>query len=366
MLQPNQKKYLIISTIVAVLVVILGYLLIRNKSSNEPLVIENLSVASCNDDNILKSLRDNLKTELQKKNVVDLQSGITNKRNNYDTNRLMSIFNTVHISVRNIIPDPTVATDGSVACMATIKYTIPADVYVDAAATRKVKPAYNQNCENCEDDQGSGIGGQTLESQALDSQLNYDGTSVSYDHVKYRIQKDTDGNILVTDSDSSELISFVSSAIVDALDLVNATKASQANQAMTDSSAQNTSQKLEIVQKAMALRLAEVTNSSTQANDQLNTLWQAATPQIKARLLEGQREWLKSRDVNCQLDSVRGLDTLKESEKEPYEIETYNWTQAMIDSDKEIRRTLCVAKKTSDRVKALPTLMTAIEAKTPA
>lgn len=359
-LNPLYKKLLFaFFTIIGLGIVGCSFLYFKNKAhQNEaPESIAVSHMTSCDEGEIVSVLSSRIQSDLRKKTDLELQTQMIDAGHSYDTVRLDHIFNSLKVSVENIRAQDQTSSDGTLACVVSVRVKPFADVFVDANKSLRASGASSSDCtDGCEE-----VTDQTLERQAIDSSFDYDSQSVVANNIRYTLQKDSDGQVVMTYTESEPLIQFMKNAIVAALDLPNVLANNAQMQLDQDAQNVETNQKLELVQQSMNLRLKEVNAENMKANDQLNTIWQRAGVTVTQSLLEQQRDWLKKRDVDCQILAERSWYDLKDEEKPNYDLEHGSWNQSMTTTDKEIRRVICITKRTSDRIAPLTQEITAIQ-----
>lgn len=357
-LKSSYKKFLIIFLVIAGLVAGLYFFITKAKAKQQQVVTVS-SMTSCSDPEVVQMLASQVSGDIKQKTVVNLQTYVLNVGKSYDTARFENIFNSLDVKVANIRAQDQTSSDGTLSCTASVKVTPSINVFTDASTSLHALGA--STMQGCTDECGDDINGNSsLESQALDGSLKYNGKSVSASGLDYTLQKDADGKVILSYTAPDLLVSFMTSAIVDALNLSNTLAKTAKDKADADAQTAETNQKLALVQQAMDLRLKEVNATNEAANNQLNTLWQAAGTATTQSLLDEQRDWLKKRDVDCQIKAEQDWYQLKDDEKQSYNLEHESWSPLMISTDKEIRRVICVAKRTNDRIAPLTQEITAV------
>lgn len=308
---------------------------------------------SCSDPEVVKKVRSDLANTIQKQVGLNIQTNILDDGDTYNEEALKAVFSAMKVKASNSRVQDQQSSTGTLTCATTIAVVLPAPIYEEADQVAELEPT---DYEQCEVDCGSG---QRNTQRAADSSLDFDGTKVSQASLTYVLQKDTDGKLLVQIEDFGPIKSFVTDAIVNAMDLPNALRRDAESQSSNAEYQAKMQQKLDLITQSMDIRLKEVTAEYDTINNELNSIWQKAGAATTQLILAEQRDWLKKRDIDCEIESDR--NTVKEAEKQTYDSHRESWTNDMDAKDKEIRRVMCINRVTKERIPPLSAKITGIQ-----
>lgn len=298
---------------------------------------------SCSDPEVIKKVRADLANDIQKQVGLNIQTTILDNHNSYNEEALNTIFKVMKVKAANSRVQDQQSSSGTLTCATTIAVVLPTHVYTEADEYQTLEP------DGCEEDCGSTRYAQ----RAADANLEFDGSRVTQASLTYVLQQDTEGKLLVQIENFDPIKTFVTNAIVNAMDLPNAEQRNIQSQANNQRDEEQSQEKRNLVTQAMDIRLKEVTNDYEKVNNQLNNIWQKAGSATTQLILDEQRDWLKKRDIDCQIESEKNPENGNDTQKQSYELQRYTWTNDMVAKDKEIRRIICVNRITKERIPEL-------------
>lgn len=349
-----RKRNIIISLIVligVIVVAIFGLKQFQQKNNTKPID----TTVSCSDSNVVKNIRADLASSIQKQVGLEIQSTILDQNLSYDQNALDAIFKSLKVKAANSRVQDQQSSTGTLTCATTIAVTIPAHVYTEADQYQTLEPSYSECEEEC--------GNYRYAQRAANENLEFDGSTTRQASLTYVLQHDTDGNLIVQSQDFDPIKSFVVNAIVNAVDLPNAINRDSAYQLSNEQRESQERKKLDLISQSMDIRLKEVTTEYEQINNQLNSIWQKAGTATTQIILDEQRAWLKKRDIDCEIEAEASPNSIQDNEKQPYELQRGSWTSDMDNKDKEIRRIICVNRVTKERLPVLTSKISEIQEK---
>ena len=160
-------------------------------------------------------------------------------------------------------------------------------------------------------------GEDTVNQKAFQQDIDMDGNSINYS-IEYSVQPTDDGkNVYGQLQNGSELLDFVGTAVVYALQK-NSVQAMKAQEKKSD--AENAlAQRIAMAEEAASIAAAEAEASVEAASEladisvekakakatmdfkrnEFNELWKSASADTRASLAEGQKEWVAERDEAC-------------------------------------------------------------------
>lgn len=253
------------------------------------------NTVKCGDDSSLQLVQSLLEdsTQSRVKNIASNEGVLT------DSAGLRASASKVHFTLEDIRTSQTDPNSTKVFCVAALSTTLDSELIERA---NFVTNYYEQS---------------NLSEKAFQQDIDMDGNTIKYS-LEYSIQPTDDGvNIYGQLQNGSELIDFIGTAVVNAIQKssVQAIKARQQKADVESAIAEKMALEQEeyLVAQAEAIASLESANelatiSAEQAKskatmdykrNELNTLWNTASAEIKESLAASQKEWVKERDELC-------------------------------------------------------------------
>lgn len=252
----------------------------------------------CNDEAALSTLKSLMEESIEEEVKKELSG---NKDLEWNASKARAILAKVTITftdVRTTKKDPS---STKRFCEANINATIPADI---ADVANKVRVA---------------LGYKEISGYANTLDLKFEAGK-SIDSIEYAAQPTDDGKKVYVESEKkNKTVVFVTEVIaanlikpmLDAAETERARareeeEARQVQQArlQQEQEAEMAKQQLELKSQQESLRLERAQLSLKEANDQINVVWNAATPEFRKMMLPEQKTWLKQRDLDCKLKAT--------------------------------------------------------------
>lgn len=252
------------------------------------------NTVKCGDDSSLQLVQSLLEdsTQSRVKNIASNEGVLT------DSAGLRASSSKVHFTLEDIRTSQTDPNSTKVFCVAALSTTLDSELIERA---NFVTNYYEQS---------------NLSEKAFQQDIDMDGNTIKYS-LEYSIQPTDDGvNIYGQLQNGSELIDFIGTAVVNAIQKssVQAIKARQQKADVENAIAEKIALEEEyLIAQAEAIASLESANelatiSAEQAKskatmdykrNELNTLWNTASAEIKESLAASQKEWVKERDELC-------------------------------------------------------------------
>ena len=252
------------------------------------------NTVKCGDDSSLQLVQSLLEdsTQSRVKSIASNEGVLT------DSAGLRANTSKIHFTLEDIRTSQTDPNSTKVFCVAALSTTLDSELIERA---NFVTNYYEQS---------------NLSEKAFQQDIDMDGNTIKYS-LEYSIQPTDDGvNIYGQLQNGSELIDFIGTAVVNAIQKssVQAIKARQQKADVENAIAEKIALEEEyLIAQAEAIASLESANelatiSAEQAKskatmdykrNELNTLWNTASAEIKESLAASQKEWVKERDELC-------------------------------------------------------------------
>ena len=187
-------------------------------------------------------------------------------------------------------------------CEATLNATLPSEM-IDT--TNQVRAA---------------IGHKDLTHYANSLDLKFEAGKASHT-IEYAAQPTDDGKkVFVESAKGNKVVVFVSELLV--TNLVKpeldaaATQKAQAQEAAEAQKAQQEREQQALQAQQASLQLERAKAGLKEANNQINIVWNAASPDFRKVLLAEQRTWLKQRDIECKLRATSASLETSDNDRE--------------------------------------------------
>lgn len=257
---------------------------------------------SCADEATLSTLTSLVKESIEEQVKKDFDENAKAKGLQWDASRLRALLGSVVISfvdVRTTKKDPS---STKRFCEAELKAYVPQELLEVANKVRAV----------------AGYEDMASHARALD--VKFEAGSVA-DEVEYAAQPTDDGKkVYVSSARQSKPITFLTEVIsanlikpmIDAAETqkVKAQEDERARQTVLDK------EKQELAKEQEQLRLEKARGGIKDANDQINVVWNAATPEFRKAMLSEQRIWLKEREVDCKMKATTVAEEVSAIDRE--------------------------------------------------
>ena len=236
----------------------------------------------CNADSAKQLLIQNLEKNVQQQSVLYLQELTKNADLHIDLAQLRQQLSRWQFNVTDVRTDQADDKTTKLRCITTLVAKLPPDMLVDANTTRAIREQ------------------PTVAQQALLANLELNHVQALV-QLHYVVQPTDDGSKLYVTLDNPEpLASFIRDVSLDALLRIP----------LQDAIAEQQQQEQQYIEQQQQTQAAyrnvlaeEARNRRDMANQQINLVWNATTPQIRKYLLPEQRLWLKKRKLECELES---------------------------------------------------------------
>ncbi|MDO4224074.1 MAG: lysozyme inhibitor LprI family protein [Acinetobacter sp.] len=210
-------------------------------------------------------------------------------------------------------------------CAAILSITLPSDMVDLAEQTRRLLEVTG------------------VEQAAVMQDFKYLDRVLSYD-VGYVVQPTDDGEkMYIKLSNGQAAATFVGEVMADAIRHSNlvqeqrrAAELQKAEQRRIEAEEQKAQAEQAAIQRTereyVSLLIREAKQGIDNANDNINIVWQATTPEVRKILLDEQRIWLKKRDLECRIAAQQEASEAKEVTRLNCE------TQMTIERTEELRQ----------------------------
>lgn len=223
---------------------------------------------------------------VQQQSVLHLQQLTKNDDLHIDLAQLRQQLSRWQFNVTDVRTDQADDKTTKLRCVTTLVAKMPPDMIMDANATRAIREQ------------------PTVAQQALLAHLELNHSQALV-QLHYAVQPTDDGSKLYVTLDNPEpLTGFIRDVSLDALLRIPLEDAivEQQQQEQQYIEQQQQQQLHAAYQNVLA---EEARNRRDVANQQINLVWNATTPQIRKYLLPEQRLWLKKRKLECELESQK-------------------------------------------------------------
>ena len=199
-----------------------------------------------------------------------------------DMGKLRGVLKQITFNVSDIRTNNSDPNSKKEYCVTQFVIKIPDQIIKDADATRDISEETNVA-------QAAVISDLTLESNQLEKEL------------EYSVQPTDDGKkVYITLENPDALSMFVRDIAIDSL-LKNARQ--NAAELEKQEELKRVAQEQADAQEYQSILITEAQSNLNKANENLNIVWNATTKEIREKLLDEQRLWLKKRELECKLNS---------------------------------------------------------------
>lgn len=220
--------------------------------------------------------------------VSDLKD-MAQQNRTIDLGKLRGEIKNLTINLKDIRTNNTDPNSKKNFCTAKLTVNIPTKLVQEADESRNI---YNS---------------QNVNQQAITMDLQFDNFVLDYD-LDYSVQSTDDGKTVYVNLDNPDTpVEFIKSIILDALQKSirqnEQAMAQQEQQERLAAEQQEAMERQQAMSEYQQLRITEAKSNVDSANNQLNIVWGALSKDTRNELIDGQRVWLKKRDLECKLNS---------------------------------------------------------------
>ncbi len=207
---------------------------------------------------------------------------VTTENITIDMGKLRGVLKQITFNVSDIRTNNSDPNSKKEYCVTQFVIKVPDQIIKDADATRNISEETNVA-------QAAVISDLTLESNQLEKEL------------EYSVQPTDDGKkVYITLENPDALSMFVRDIAIDSL-LKNARQ--NAAELEKQEELKRVAQEQADAQEYQSILITEAQTNLNKANENLNIVWNATTKEIREKLLDEQRLWLKKRELECKLNS---------------------------------------------------------------
>lgn len=241
------------------------------------------SHVSCGDDEAKKLVIESFSKSLSDISSQRVKRLISDENITIDMGKLRAALKQITFNVTDIRTSNSDPGSKKEYCITEFIVKIPDQMINDADAARAV---YEQT---------------NVAQSAVISDLSMELNQIKKD-LDYFVQPTDDGKkIYVGLENPDALATFVSDVAVDSL--LKAARQNAAELAKQEQLKQE-AQQVADAQAYQSVLIGEAQTNLNQANENLNLVWNATTAEIRSKLLDEQRLWLKKRTLECKLNST--------------------------------------------------------------
>ena len=207
---------------------------------------------------------------------------VTTENITIDMGKLRGALKQITFNVNDIRTNNSDPNSKKEYCVTQFVVKLPDQMIKDADATRNISEETNVA-------QAAVISDLSMETNQLKKEL------------EYSVQPTDDGNkVYVVLENPDALGLFVRDVAIDSL-LKNARQ--NAVELQKQAELERAAQEQADAQEYQAILISEAKTNLDKANENLNLVWNATTKEVRSKLLEEQRLWLKKRELECKLNS---------------------------------------------------------------
>lgn len=238
--------------------------------------------ASCNDETAKQLVVESFSKSVGDVSATRIKNLIAEENITVDMGKLRAALKGITFNVNDVRTNSSDPNSKKEYCVTQFVVKLPDQMIKDADAARQV---YGQQTVA----QTAVLGDMTLEMSQIKKELDYN------------VQPTDDGKkVYVTLENSDLLVQFISDVAVDSL--LKSARESAAEREQQEQQKLQAQQDADIAEYQNVL-VSEAKVNLDRANENLNLVWNATTSDVRNKLLEEQRLWLKKRELECKLDS---------------------------------------------------------------
>ena len=240
------------------------------------------SNTKCDDETAKELVVESFSKSLNDVSSARIKELIENENVTVDMGKMRSALKQITFQVNDVRTNNSDPNSKKRYCATNFVVKLPTQMVADADAARAV---YEEN---------------NVAQAAVLSDLSLEQSQLKKE-IEYSVQPTDDGKkVFVTLENSDALVYFVSNVAVDSL-----LKSARLNAAeiMKQEEIKQIAEQNAAAQEYQQVLLAEAQTKLNNANENLNSIWNATTKDIREQLLAEQKIWLKKRDLECKLES---------------------------------------------------------------
>lgn len=240
------------------------------------------SSIKCNDEIVKQLVVESLSKQISNLSVEKVKALVTDENIVIDMGKLRGVLKQVTFNVDDIRTNNSDPNSNKEYCVANLTVKLPDQVIRDADAARNVYGETNIA-------QAAVLSNLSLELNQLRTELEYSAQPT-----------DDQKKVYVALENGDALSVFIRDIAVDSL-LKNARQ--NAMELAKQEEFKRVEQEKADAQEYQAVLIAEAQANLDKANENLNLVWNATTKDVRGKLLDEQKLWLKKRDLECKLES---------------------------------------------------------------
>lgn len=199
-----------------------------------------------------------------------------------DMGKLRSTLQQITFNVNDVRTNNSDPNSKKQYCVTEFVVKVPDQMVKDADAARAV---YDEN---------------NIAQAAVLSDLSFEANQLKKE-IEYLVQPTDDGKkVYVTLENPDALAYFVRDIAVDSL--VKTARQNAAEVAKQDE-IKRVAEEEAAAQEYQSVLISEAKTNLDKANENLNLVWNSTTKEVRSRLLDEQKIWLKKRELECKLES---------------------------------------------------------------
>ena len=199
-----------------------------------------------------------------------------------DMGKLRSTLQQITFNVNDVRTNNSDPNSNKQYCVTEFVVKVPDQMVKDADAARAV---YDEN---------------NIAQAAVLSDLSFEANQLKKE-IEYLVQPTDDGKkVYVTLENPDALAYFVRDIAVDSL--VKTARQNAAEVAKQDE-IKRVAEEEAAAQEYQSVLISEAKTNLDKANENLNLVWNSTTKEVRSRLLDEQKIWLKKRELECKLES---------------------------------------------------------------
>lgn len=267
-----------------------------------------LSTVECGSEDSKALVISVIQDELSKKSLAQLKALLNEGVTGVDLTKVRALNQQIKFSLADVRTNHNDAQSKKKLCVAVLTAKLSPNMLNEANASRAM------------------IDENTIQDFALLSDVPFEQSTLNY-NLEYSVQPTDDGKKIYAEVSNADLaVNFLSQVMEDILlkPLRHNYQLEQvqANQQAEQEAAHDAAEEAQMAamqaaesaaeaaqyandQQAYAqLQIDEAKRSLDKSNEKLNLIWGAISKDLRAQLLDGQRAWLKKRQLECRLSSV--------------------------------------------------------------
>lgn len=238
-----------------------------------------------------------IQNELSKQSMAQLKALLNEGVSGIDVAKVRALNQQIKFDLTDVRTNQNDAQSKKKLCVAVLNAQLSPNMVNEANASRAM------------------IDDSTIQDFALMTDIPFEQSKVSY-NLEYSVQPTDDGKKIYTEISNSHIgVDFLGQVIEDILlkpvrhtyQLEQAQANQQAEQEAAVEAAQAVADAAQYQDDQLAyaqLQIDEAQRNLDKSNEKLNLIWSAISKDLRAQLLDGQRAWLKKRQLECRLSSV--------------------------------------------------------------